>query len=89
MFACLQVVLTANSGPTINDITAAELQPLLSAAAKGDELLGASLASGQLRVMSSGNDMPVIDLSQVGVDDTYIHRNRELRTAQQTLSGWG
>jgi type II pantothenate kinase len=60
------VVLAANAGPTINDITAAELQPLLSVAAEHDALLRDSLASGQLKVLSSGNDMPVIDVSQVG-----------------------
>lgn len=61
----LQVILAANAGATINDITAAELQPLLSAAGAGDELLGSALASGQLQVISSGNDMPVIDVSRV------------------------
>lgn len=59
------MVLAANSGATINDITAAELQPLLLVAAEGDKLLSDSLASGQLKVVSSGNDMPVIDISKV------------------------
>jgi hypothetical protein len=62
----LQVVLAANSGATINDITAAELQPLLLVAAEGDKFLSESLASGKLKVVSSGNDMPVIDISKVG-----------------------
>lgn len=65
--AAAQVILAANAGATINDITAAELQPLLSAAAEGDELLRSSLASGQLKVVNSGNDMPVIDVSRVSV----------------------
>lgn len=66
------MILTANAGATINDITAAELQPLLAAAGAGDELLGSALASGQLTVISSGNDMPVIDVSQV----SRIYMNR-------------
>lgn len=70
-----QVVLAANAGPTINDITAAELQPLLASAAEGDALLRQGLGSGQLKVLSSGNDMPVIDLSQVG-------------GSSQALRGW-
>ncbi len=56
----------ANRGPTINDITAAELEPLLRMAAQLDPLLGEAVASGSLRVVCSGSDLPVIDLTQVG-----------------------
>jgi type II pantothenate kinase len=58
-------VLAANNRPTINDITAGELQPLLAAAAADDATLGAAVASGRLAVVSSGSDMPVIDVSRV------------------------
>jgi Damage-control phosphatase ARMT1-like domain len=60
-----QVLLAANRGPTINDITAAELLPLLVAAAAADALLLQALQSGALRVVDSGNDLPVIDLRAV------------------------
>jgi type II pantothenate kinase len=65
LFCTHQVILAANNGPTINDITAAELAPLVAAAAKQDAVLGRAWSSGQLRVMNSGNDLPVIDLRQV------------------------
>jgi type II pantothenate kinase len=64
--------MAANNGPTINDITAAELAPLVAAAAQHDAVLGGAWGSGQLRVMNSGNDLPVIDLREV----------------RQCLSGW-
>jgi len=59
------VVLAANSAPTLNDTTAAELGPLLIAAAKADpdpSLLPRAVASGSLRVVASGSVLPVIDL---------------------------
>ncbi|WIA22822.1 hypothetical protein OEZ86_009772 [Tetradesmus obliquus] len=63
-----QVILAANNGATINDITAAELAPLVAAAAAQDALLGQAWGSGQLRVMNSGNDLPVIDLREVSAE---------------------
>lgn len=60
------VVLAANEHPSINDITAAELQPLLQAAAAADDsVLAGAVAAGRIRVVSSGNDIGVIDLSRV------------------------
>ncbi|KAI8466830.1 MAG: hypothetical protein J3K34DRAFT_432423 [Monoraphidium minutum] len=63
-----QVVLAANALPSINDITAPELAPLLAAAAPGDALLARALAERTLRVVSSGNDLGVIDLSKVSLE---------------------
>ncbi|KAF8066326.1 damage-control phosphatase [Scenedesmus sp. PABB004] len=63
-----QVVLAANSAPSINDTTAEELRPLLAAAAAGDELLAAATASGALRVVASGNELPVVDLREVSAE---------------------
>ncbi len=58
------VVLAANSVPAINDITAPELQEVLSQAAGLDRVLGRALAEGSLAGVPSGNDLPVIDLRQ-------------------------
>lgn len=63
----MQVVLAANNGPTINDITAAELAPLVESAAAVDSIIADAWASKQLLVINSGNDLPVIDLRQVCV----------------------
>jgi hypothetical protein len=65
--AAAQVLLYANSGPTINDVTAPELAELLPQAAAADPaVLGAAVSGGRLRVVASGSDLPVIDLTQVG-----------------------
>ncbi|GFR47487.1 hypothetical protein Agub_g9216, partial [Astrephomene gubernaculifera] len=65
--AGVQVVLLANRGLTLNDITASELSELLQRAAQSDprDMLAPALTRGSLRVVSSGSDMPVIDLTQL------------------------
>ncbi|MEW5301087.1 MAG: hypothetical protein WDW36_003968 [Sanguina aurantia] len=60
-----KVILAANSGPSINDITAQELQPVLLQASVGDAVLQGALHTGALSVMASGNLLPVIDLLRV------------------------
>ncbi len=60
-----RVIMAANTAPSINDITAAELEELLEAAGKVDGLIGEAVASGLLRCIPSGNDLPVIDLAAV------------------------
>ncbi|GLC49183.1 hypothetical protein PLESTB_000191400 [Pleodorina starrii] len=61
-----KVLLMANRGPTINDVTAAELEPLLGRAAALDPaVLGPARESGALRVVCSGSDLPVIDLTKL------------------------
>ena len=42
-----------------------ELQPLLQQAAQLDTTIGAAISLGRLVAIPSGNDLPVIDLSQV------------------------
>jgi len=65
------VVLAANEKPAINDITAEELAALFSrfsaagAPTVTDPLLCSACAEGRLRVVSSGSDLPIIDLSMV------------------------
>lgn len=57
------VVMAANAVPSINDCTASELKDLLAAVEDG--ALKDALSSGRLRVVSSGSDLPVIDLSKI------------------------
>ena len=61
------VVLAANELPSINDMTAAELEALLPQICSLDAILCKAVSSQRLRVVSSGSGLPVIDLSQVGV----------------------
>ncbi len=59
------VIMAANERPSINDTTAAELSVAVQSAAREDRLLRRALDEQALSVMSSGSDMPVIDLSRV------------------------
>lgn len=59
------VVLAANSVPSINDITAAELHSILQAAAQQDQAIHRALQESCLSVVESGSDLPVIDLAKV------------------------
>ncbi|QDZ19193.1 damage-control phosphatase [Chloropicon primus] len=64
------VVVAANEKPAINDITADELVALFTKLGKGaprvrDQVLCSHCESGNLRVVSSGSDLPIIDLSEL------------------------
>eukprot|EP00200_Dunaliella_tertiolecta_P011228 CAMPEP_0202392064 /NCGR_PEP_ID=MMETSP1127-20130417/92173_1 /ASSEMBLY_ACC=CAM_ASM_000462 /TAXON_ID=3047 /ORGANISM="Dunaliella tertiolecta, Strain CCMP1320" /LENGTH=365 /DNA_ID=CAMNT_0048994543 /DNA_START=1275 /DNA_END=2372 /DNA_ORIENTATION=+ len=58
----MKVVLAANQGPTINDITAEELLVVVQEAARLDDPVRQAMQEGKLAVLSSGCDLPVIDL---------------------------
>lgn len=60
-----EVVIAANEKPSINDITAAELDALLPGLAAKDDILCKGISSKKLIVISSGNALPVIDLRDV------------------------
>lgn len=60
-----RVILTANSAPSLNDVTAMELSDLLAAARTLDADLDAALADRRLSVEASGNWTPLIDLTLV------------------------
>jgi len=59
------VVLAANSQPALNDITYAELLQLLDELARWDDQLSCLLADGSVSAVPTGNDVPLIDLSQL------------------------
>jgi type II pantothenate kinase len=59
------VTLTANETPSINDITARELVPLIRRVAEFDPATRAAVEEGRLRAVSSGSDLPVIDLTKI------------------------
>lgn len=60
-----EVVIAANSLPSINDITFEELDSLLSKVCKADDKMSDFISKRKLRVIPSGNDLPVIDLRNV------------------------
>ena len=60
-----EVVLAVNSVPSINDITVPEMQSIMEHACDIDSILCAYYKLGKWRLISSGNDLPVIDLRYV------------------------
>lgn len=60
-----KVILAANQTPSLNDMTAEDLRPVLNQIATMDQLIAQSLESGDLEVVSSGNGAPLIDLRWV------------------------
>jgi type II pantothenate kinase len=63
--AGMRVVLAANDGAALNDITAAELPGLLATHAQRDRVLADLLKSDRLASIGSGGDTPLIDLGSV------------------------
>lgn len=60
-----QIVIAANELPTLNDITADEAVMVLGALSTDDVDLAALIEAGMFEVVSTGNDIPLIDLSDV------------------------
>jgi damage-control phosphatase, subfamily II, stand-alone protein len=60
-----EVLLAANTGPALNDVTAAELGPLVAGIAKCDATFAAAIAAGRLEVAATGCITPLIDLGGV------------------------
>lgn len=58
------VILSANSTPSLNDATHAELTELVRTVAEWDQTVAGALAHGQLELIPSGNGYPLIDLSR-------------------------
>lgn len=59
------VVVTANTLPSLNDITHDELAVLVDRIAAFDGLTAEAMRDGRLRLVASGNGAPLIDLSRV------------------------
>jgi len=60
-----EVILTANSGPALNDITHSELVELMQDISLVDPLMKQYLEGGSLKLIASGNGSTLIDLSRV------------------------
>ena len=59
------VVLTANTHPSLNDITHDELVEMVEGIGRWDPVIGDALKSGAIELVGSGNGIPLIDLSCV------------------------
>jgi type II pantothenate kinase len=60
-----RVTLAANSRPALNDITAAELAPLLAHAAALDGQLATACRTDQLRIRATGSANSLLDLARL------------------------
>jgi len=60
-----QVIITANSTPSLNDITHTELTDLINTIAQQDAVIADALRTDQLELIPSGNGVPLIDLTQI------------------------
>ncbi len=61
----MEIALLANETPALNDITAAELHPLLGQISRIDPVMADHLDSGRIKAGSSGGGTPLIDLMDV------------------------
>jgi len=60
-----QIVLAANERPALNDMTVDETVEVVENLAASDPDLAVLIEGGMLEVVSTGNDIPLIDLSDV------------------------
>lgn len=88
-FLVEKVVLTANEKPSINDITAAELDALFPRISSIDDVLCKAISTGKLVVVSSGNDLPVIDLSCVSQELAEEAADDDAQEVLVVLEGMG
>lgn len=58
------MVLGANELPSLNDITVTEAREVVTALSDVDPVLANALGSGMLEIVSTGTDLPVIDLGK-------------------------
>ena len=80
------VVLAANEKPTINDVTADELLSLFTRVSSSprveDQVLCSAVESGSLSVISTGSDLPIIDLSKLSHSIVEAAREADLVVLQ-------
>jgi type II pantothenate kinase len=63
-----RVTLAANTSPALNDMTAAELGPLLGRCAELDAILAAAVQDGRLSAKATGGNLPLLDLTRLAAD---------------------
>ena len=60
-----RVILTANTAPSLNDVTHDELVTLVASVAKMDAVIGDAVSDSRLQMVPSGNWAPLIDLKRI------------------------
>jgi len=72
-----QVILCANSHPAVNDMTYAEMVPLLRLVASKCRIIKVALEQGDLIPFGSGQGSPCLDLSRVSQDLISLVQTKE------------
>lgn len=67
-----KVIITANSSPSLNDITYQELNLYCCKAAQYCSILKESIANGQLVTVENGQKSPCLDLSNLSAGNVII-----------------
>lgn len=63
-----EVVVTVNTGPSLNDILPDEVAFVLAETTRADAVLAEAVSAGRIRVVPSGNTAPLIDLADVSAE---------------------
>ena len=63
-----EVLLTANTFPSLNDVTYEELMVLVDRVGQLDAVIRDAYADGRLELAPSGNDVPLIDMAKVSAE---------------------
>lgn len=82
-----RVLLAANTSPTLNDVTADELQELLAEASQSDRAIREAIGHGDLIVLADGNGFPLIDLSRL--DPAFVAEVAQRPVDLVVLEGMG
>ncbi len=72
------VVVTANTWPSLNDVTIDELGELMDRVAAIDQPIHEAMRTNRLTLIASGNGAPLIDLSRVSPELARAARNAEV-----------
>lgn len=73
-----RVILTANTTPSLNDITHDELVGLLRLIGTWDQVIGDAQKDGRLTTVASGNGLPLIDLACVSAELAQTVRDNDI-----------
>lgn len=73
-----RVILTANTQPSLNDVTIDELKVLIDHVAGMDAVIGDALVDGRLQLVASGNWLPLIDLRCVSAELAELARREPI-----------
>jgi len=71
-------VLAANERPSLNDVTADETVRIIQRLAAVDNDLAALIEAGMFEVVSTGSDIPLLDLSDVSEELNAAAEDAEL-----------